>query len=154
MDQDQSAPPMTKGARQALAAERARQAFELRKAGATYEDIGRVLGITRQSAHAMIRRKLRDLAKVTEESAVELFALEWARLDAMHKGLWTKATAGSVLAVDRVLRIMERRARMTGSDKPIKVAETDPEGGPLRKDHEDAVIAGLLTKRLPAPPDS
>ena len=45
-------------------------------------------------------------------------ALELLRLDALQVGLWDRAAARDVKAVNAVLRIFEQRARLLGSDKP------------------------------------
>ncbi|MFW6344772.1 MAG: hypothetical protein ACOC0M_00350, partial [Halomonas sp.] len=53
---------------------------------------------------------------------------ELDRLDRLLLGLWPKATAGSVAHVDRAIKVMERRAKLTGLDAPTKIAPTDPDG--------------------------
>lgn len=97
-------------------AENRARAVELRKAGATYEQIGQQLGITRQSAHAHVVEAMRQVAQETSETAADVIQLELARLDQMLTGLWAQARQGVPVAVDRVLRIMERRARLLGLD--------------------------------------
>jgi hypothetical protein len=140
----------TKGAAQAQAAERRRQAFELRKAGASYEEIGRLLGVKKQSAHAMVHKTLAGLRAQTEEIAEDVRSLELHRLDALLKGLWPKASQGAPLAVEKALKVMERRAKMTGIDLPDKFAATNPDGSPLDKGHRDGVAdAFFLGKTAP-----
>lgn len=92
------------------------RAVELRKAGATYEQIGQQLGITKQSAHEAVTAAMRETAQTTAETAADVIQLELARLDQMLTGLWAQARQGVPVAVDRVLRIMERRARLLGLD--------------------------------------
>jgi hypothetical protein len=55
-----------------------------------------------------------------QEPAEELRTMEVARLDQMLLGLWPKAIKGDTWAVDRVLKIMERRAALLGLDAPVK----------------------------------
>lgn len=92
------------------------RAVELRKAGATYQQIGDQLGITKQSAHEAVTAAMRETAQATAETAADVIQLELARLDQMLTGLWGQARQGVPVAVDRVLRIMERRARLLGLD--------------------------------------
>ena len=136
-----------RGATQAKAAERRRLAFELRKAGASYEEIGRSLGCTKQSAHAMVHKVLAELRARTEETAEDVRSLELHRLDSLLKGLWPKASQGDPLRVEKALKVMERRAKMTGIDMPDKFAETNPDGSPLDKAHRDGVADAFLLSK-------
>lgn len=103
-------------ARRVQGAENKQRALELRKAGATYEQIGQQLGMTRQSAHKAVKTALESIAKESSEEAAEVLVLELERLDQMLTGLWVSARQGNVASVDRVLRIMERRSRLLGLD--------------------------------------
>jgi len=105
--------------RQVRAHERHLQALELRKAGVTYEVIAGQLGYANASG---ARKAVLSALKATlREPAAELRELELARLDAMLLPLWRRVQAGDEKAVDRALRIMERRARLLGLDR--KTAE-------------------------------
>jgi hypothetical protein len=108
--------------------ERKRQAIAMRRTGATFEDIGRALGISTQAAHKAVKRALAELAAMTMDEAASLRALELDRLDRMQAAIWRNVTSGNLSAVDRALRIMERRAKLLGLDAPAKVASTNPEG--------------------------
>lgn len=105
-------------ARRITAAERRRQALELRKAGATYDRIAQQLGFAnRGGAYRAVETALRE---ITAEPAQDVRQLELERLDALLLGLWPQARKGNQGAVDRVLRIMERRAKLLGLDAPTK----------------------------------
>ena len=108
------------------------QALELRKAGATYQAIAEQLGY----AHAKGAYKaVTSALKLTlREPADELRELEVARLDAMLLPLWRRVQSGDEKAVDRVLRIMERRARLLGLDAPTRGELSGPDGKPLAVD--------------------
>lgn len=69
--------------------------------------------------------KLRD--QIKEESEAVLY-LELQRLDAMLEGVWERAQKGNTNAIETVLKIMQRRSKLLGLDKPTKMAQTDPEG--------------------------
>lgn len=101
--------------RSKIAAERAAKALELRLAGARYDRIAEQLGYaSRNGAYEAVQRALRDSVPPGEE-ATEL--TELARLDAMLTGLWPKARRGEVTAVDRVLRIEERREQILAREQ-------------------------------------
>lgn len=102
--------------RRLAAAERQRQALLLRRGGASYDQIAQRLGYRdRASAY---RAVLAALEQTLREPAEEVRALELERLDALLLAHWPAATSGNVEATDRVLRIMERRARLLGLDAP------------------------------------
>jgi hypothetical protein len=102
------------GSQDALA-EKRRRAAELRIAGATYEQIARQLGYSGVSgAFAAVEEGLRD---AFAEPNSDIRRLELDRLDALLLGLWPQARKGNLGAIDRALKIMERRARYLGLDK-------------------------------------
>ncbi len=106
--------------RRSQAAEREKLAFALRVAGMTYAQIAERLGVTTAGAYKMVKRVLERTRKETDEAADELRRLEVERLDALLLTLWKSATSGNLGAVDRVLRVMERRARLLGLDAPTR----------------------------------
>ena len=107
------------------AVDRQRRALELRRQGASYSTIASRLGYANKGgAHKLVRRALRA---TLQEPADELRRLETERLDALLRALWHKAIAGHGAAIDRVLKVMERRANLLGLDAPKKVQQTiDP----------------------------
>lgn len=108
----------TASPRRIEAAERRAQALELRKAGATYEQIAQRLGYAdRANAYRAVHTALKE---ITAEPAKEVIKLELERLDAMLLGLWPDARKGKPEAVDRVLRVMERRSKLLGLDSPVR----------------------------------
>ncbi|MDL4812798.1 hypothetical protein [Actinomadura opuntiae] len=101
-------------ARRVEAAQKRARALELRKAGATYDQIAQQVGFSnRGTAQRAVVTALRE---ITAEPARDVLALELERLDAMLLGLWPDARRGDQQAIDRVLRIQERRARYLGLD--------------------------------------
>lgn len=104
------------GDKSLTALERQRQALELRKAGMGYEAIARQVGYASHSG--AIKAVQTAMQRTIQEPADELRALEVARLDDMLAGLWVDARRGAVGKIDRVLRIMERRATLLGLDAP------------------------------------
>ena len=100
------------------AAARRNQALELRKAGASYRAIGEKLGVSHVMAFNYISQALGALAEVQAAAAADLRTIELLRLDDMQLALAKQVRAGSLGAIDRTLRIMERRSRYCGLDSP------------------------------------
>lgn len=102
------------------AKERVAQAIELRKAGATYQRIADTVGYnSEQAAHKAVTDAL---VAMLREPAEELRLLEVERLDSLFLSAFPLAKQGVMTAIDRCLRIMERRARLLGLDAPVRVA--------------------------------
>ncbi|MFF3517744.1 hypothetical protein [Streptomyces sp. NPDC002573] len=68
-----------------------------------------------------VRQALKERTTDVDEKADELRAVENLRLDRLFFVAYRQAVKdGGLPAIDRALRIMERRARMNGLDKPSK----------------------------------
>lgn len=101
--------------------EKERQTLELRRAGVSFDDIANRVGYNdRGAAHKAYKRAL---ARTLQEPAAEIRELEQDRLDRLQVAVWAKALRGDLGAVDRVLRIFERRARLLGLDHSDGIAE-------------------------------
>ncbi|MFF8769120.1 hypothetical protein [Kitasatospora sp. NPDC015120] len=108
----------------------------------------------------LIRSVNRDVTQALEhriagsQAAVEeLRAVEDARLDRMFLVAYRKAVKdGDLPAIDRALRIMERRARLLGLDQPAKTEVTGQDGGPieLAADATGHELAALIALTDPA----
>jgi hypothetical protein len=107
-------------ARRLAAREREQRAVQLRRAGMSYDAIAKTLECTRSGAFKAVARVLARIAKDAREDAGLIRDLEVQRLDALLVAVWPKAVKGDVAAVDRALRIAERRARLLGLDAPVK----------------------------------
>lgn len=104
------------------------KAVEYRKMGMTYEAIAQQLGITKPSAHAAVKRAMRDAKKRQDEDGEIVMAMELENLDRLQLAAWPGAIKGNHLLIDRVLKIQERRAKLLGLDAPEKRALTDASG--------------------------
>jgi hypothetical protein len=49
----------------------------------------------------------------------------------MLRAIYATATKGDTGAIDRILRIMERRAKLWGLDTPVRNEHTGKDGGPI-----------------------
>jgi len=106
------------------ALERQRQALELRRQGLRYEQIADRLGIDVAAAWRHVMRAYQRSLKLNDELAEFNRKLDLERLDAALAALWPSVQAGKGWAIDRLLGILERRARLLGLDMPAK-QETD-----------------------------
>jgi hypothetical protein len=124
--------------------EKERRALGLRRAGITYDEIARQIGYSnasgaRKAVMRALRRTLQDDADATRQ-------LEAERLDRLQAGVWSAAAGGDVQALDRVLKIMDRRAKLLGLDVPAKHELTGPGGG--------GIVVEVLPELLPSMTDT
>ena len=102
------------------------EALRLRTQGKPFDEIARILEYRSISgAHKAVTT---GLQKTLQEPADELRKMEAERLDRMLEGLWDKAISGDTWSVDRVLGIMDRRAKLfgldySGQDDPAEAAQ-------------------------------
>ena len=97
--------------------------------------------MTVQSAHRAVKRALERLNGEIGESVTDVRRMELERLDAMLGALWPKAERGNLTAVDRVLHIMERRAKLLGLDTPSTGAENYAVGVAVQVNLTDALAS-------------
>lgn len=102
-----------------LAQEQA-EALRLRATGQTYRQIAEYQGVHESTAK---RRVDSALAATVQEPADELRTLEAHRLDLLFQIAANQAANGKLVAIDRCLTIMERRARLLGLDAPMRVEQ-------------------------------
>lgn len=111
------------------------EALRLRKTGMLYGDIAKQMGMGNRSvAYKAVMRCIDVLITETKEEAREIVELELLRLDDLLTTCWEEAKEGNMQAVDRVLKIMERRERYLGLDAPKKTQITGADGGPVKLD--------------------
>ncbi|MCG3151376.1 MAG: hypothetical protein GEEBNDBF_00647 [bacterium] len=108
------------GALALVSGERTLRALELRKQGCTYVAIAAELGVSPQAVHKRVAKVLQLMHEEVEEEGKSLRRLEAERLDALQLACWNQAMRGNLKAVEQVLRIMDRRARLLGLDQAPK----------------------------------
>ena len=124
------------------AAERRAYVLEQRRGGHSYRTIAALTikkfgadklpnGYDERYAWNDVKAELTRLNEQNQEAASEISRLEQERLDNLQAGVWMSALQGNHGAIDRVLRIMERRARLLGLDAPQAVALTGSDGGAI-----------------------
>ena len=122
----------TTSARHVLALEREVKALEMRKTGACYRVIGEQLGVTDKAAHKSVKKALAKLEAVAAEEAEEVRRLELERIDRALLAIWKQVQAGNLGAIDRMIKLQDRRAKYLGLDAPAKQELTGKDGGPVQ----------------------
>jgi len=100
------------------AAAKQAQALELRKAGHSFDQIAAKLGYA--NGGGAYKAVEAGLKATLQEPADELRQLEITRLDTMLSALWPKVKKGEHGAIDRALKVGERRAALVGLDAPTR----------------------------------
>jgi len=100
--------------------ERQRQALELRLSGATLDVIAKELHFRHPSGVAYAVEAA--LKRTLEPAANEVRKIEIARLDRALLSIWRSVLNGHHGAIDRYLKISDRRARLLGLDAPVKLS--------------------------------
>ena len=118
--------------------------MELRGQGWTWQRIADEVGYA--SASACKTAFDNAIKRTMQPVADEVRTLELERLDRFLSYLWDKIEQGDPIAIDKGLKIMDRRAKYLGLDAPIKqqVEVTTFEGG-TELDREVARLAQLLS---------
>lgn len=96
------------------------EALRLRSAGMSYQKIANAMDCSKPTAYDRVNRAL---AAIPFEAVDEYRRLEGQRLDMLMEVAMDKALSGdkgSLFAIDRVLAIQERAAKLRGLDAPIK----------------------------------
>lgn len=109
-------PSLTSNPRRARATLKKQEALKLRAEGLTFREIAERVGYAnRKTAAAAVRQSLQQSL---QEPANEVRQLELARLDKLLSSIWGAAMLGQWKAIDRILAIMDRRAKYLGLHAP------------------------------------
>jgi hypothetical protein len=93
--------------------------YELRIQGLTFDAIANEVGFSGPSGAWQAYQRIRH--EVIFESIDDARQLELMRLDELQVAVWDRAINGELPAAHCVLKIMDRRAKLLGLDKPEKV---------------------------------
>ena len=93
--------------------------YELRIQGLTFDAIANEVGFSGPSGAWQAYQRIRH--EVIFESIDDARQLELMRLDDLQVAVWDRAINGELPAAHCVLKIMDRRAKLLGLDKPEKV---------------------------------
>ena len=112
--------------------------------GLPYDDIAAELGRPEPTVKYWVLEELRrlDADELTHANTARRMELE--RLSMMGAGIWAQATSGDFNAIDRYLKIMERRAKYLGLDAAVRINIEErlrEEARKLGVDENEAVAA-------------
>jgi predicted DNA-binding protein (UPF0251 family) len=96
-------------------------AMELRLAGMSYRQIGDKMGVSQQSAFRYVKTAIKSIQKDYAEKAHELVTIDLAKLKQIELAMYGKVMKGDLNAIDKLLKVMERRARLLGLDAPKQI---------------------------------
>ncbi len=119
--------------------------LELRRVGLTWVRIAEEVGYADHTgAYAAYKRAIK---RTMQQPADELREQELDRIDRLQVAVWPSAMKGDTRAVLTIVRLMERRAKLTGLDMPIKIEQdvTTWTGGDTI-DRAVRDLASLLTR--------
>lgn len=117
--------------RRIRAAENRARAVEYRKMGMSYQAIGDQLHISAPAVYKTVRKAMQAVKVEQDQDAEIIKAMEYENLDRLQLAAWPGAMKGNHLLIDRILKIMERRAKLMGLDAPEKRANTDSRGSDI-----------------------
>jgi hypothetical protein len=119
--------------RRLLAREREKEAYAMKRGGATYQAIGDALGVSKQAVAMMIKRVLIESREEMQGDIDEVRTLELSRLEGLLFMAWRLAIKGNLGAIDRVEKIIRAQREILGIDAPKKSELTGKDGSPLMR---------------------
>lgn len=105
-------------------ANRRRVVATMRLAHLTQEEIAHRLGVSAGTISGDMQAIRQEWAERRRTDYDEWVGEELAKLDRLEQALIPKAVQGDPVSVDRVLSVMDRRARLLGLDKPERFEHT------------------------------
>ena len=103
---------------------RQEEALKLRIEGKTYREIGTALGVHRTTAIRLVSSALASVGLEIASNREELRNLQAARLESLVAALWPKVQSGDVKAVNVMVNVLNRYARLFGLDAPKTIEAT------------------------------
>ena len=133
-----------------LAEERRVKCLEYRKAGLSYREIGQRLNIQHSAAYKHVKKALSRLREDVHEQAEDLRTLEMERADKLFFLAYKAALNGDLSAIDKAIRVMERRAKLCGLDEATRTEIS----GSITATPQWIELRGTLVKVLTAHPEA
>lgn len=118
-----------------------------------FDEIAKRVGYANRSgAWKAVMSLLEKRAAESAKDADAVISMELERLDAMLRALWPKVEKGDTAAIDRVIKIQDRRAKYLGLDAPTKTDIT----GTVEVDARESLVSRIagLVERAAAADDS
>lgn len=105
---------------EAVILKRRESAFKLHLSGWNYRDIAAHLGCSIGTVSSDVNGTLDGMIDDSGERVRRARAMSLARLDKATKGIWPGVENGDYDAVDRLVKIENRRAKLEGTDRAEK----------------------------------
>lgn len=105
-----------------------RQSLELRTLGLSFQQIADRLGCSKSAAYRAVTTALEEIQEDTRKLAKLNKTLDLQRLDWVIREAMKLALKGDLQAMDRVMKAIDRRAKIYGFEAPQKIAATTPDG--------------------------
>lgn len=121
------------------------KALELRLAGATFEQVGNALGVTRQAAHRTIERILGNLKDEEIAAARHYKLIAIRRNEALLRRLWPQG--GSPRTADAIGRVLARLDKLQGNNAP-EVIQVDDRRPALSEEERAVRLQAILQAAL------
>lgn len=115
------------------------EVIKLRRKGYSFQKIADTLGLAnRGSAYNIFKRVMERDYALTQEEVETYRAEELARLEEIHHKLmdYIDESRGGLQIVDRILKVMDRKAKLLGLDAPTRT-ETKVD---MSLSHEQALL--------------
>lgn len=122
------------------------QALELRRAGASYQQIANALSVSKTRAWKIVKAALDELVQQRDDTAERVRELELYRLNKLRLALDPKKSDPRV--ADTLIRISAREAKLRGLDAPQKTELSGPNGGPIQTEEEKPDYSRLTVDEL------
>jgi hypothetical protein len=86
-------------------------------AGLNYRDIASQLNVSLGTISRDVKAVINRLKKEQVLEAEQAILVDLRRIDVALHSIWDDVKAGKLLAIDRMIKLMERRAKMLGYDE-------------------------------------
>lgn len=122
---------------------RKRQAIRMKVEGKTLAEIRLATGASSATVGRWMREEIARVAEDRKDLVKSMQWLQGQRLDAMLAALWPRIQKGDVAAVERAVKIEERRAKLFGLDEPERVMVGSLDPGELAEEEARAIARRL-----------
>lgn len=133
-----------------VAEEKRQKAIDLRRKGYSYREIAAEIGATHGYCYKLVSQALKRIREETNEIAEDARQLELDRLDKLWMHAYQAVEAGDIGAIDKAVKVMDRRSKLLGLDAPARHDIT----GTLISSPEWVALRGVIVTALEAFPEA
>lgn len=133
-----------------IAEEKRQRAIDLRREGYSYREIAAKIGASPGYCYKLVSQALKRIREETDEIAEDARQIEKDRLDKLWMYAFQAVQAGDVGAIDKAVKVMDRRCRLLGLDAPARHDIT----GTLVSSPEWVALRGVIVTALESFPEA